>query len=266
LRKEAKKAVKNPESVQKGPGPAESGIGVYAESSLHASLKLLVAETGDRFEVRVAGKVADILKTTGDIVEIQTQAFAKLKSKLTAFCPGHRVSVVYPIASERIIITLDPETGDVLSKRRSPKRGKIEDVFEELVYYPDMLSVPGLSLEILLVRLEEVRIKDGKGSWRRKGISIHDKRLVDVSERRILKKTADILALLPGKLPAEYTSADIAELLGRNIRFGGAVAYVLARSGLSEIAGKRGRLILYRLRKGAGKSRPLASKRKKAIY
>jgi hypothetical protein len=265
LRKDAKKASENLGSPQRALAPDENGIGVYAESSLHASLKLFVAEPGDRFEVRVAGKVADILRTSGDIAEIQTQAFGKLKSKLTAFCPEHRVNVVYPIAIERIIFTLDPKTGDVLSKRKSPKRGKIEDVFEELVYYPDILSVSGVSLEILLVHLEEVRIKDGRGSWRRKGVSIHDKRLVDVEERRILKKPADILSLLPAELPNEFTSADIAEILGRNRRFGGAVAYVLSHSGLSDAAGKRGRLILYRLKKRAGKSRPLASKRKKAI-
>jgi hypothetical protein len=265
LRKEAKKTDGNTESVSDTLITDETGIGVYAESSLHASLKLLVAEPGDRFEVRVAGKVADILKPSGDIVEIQTQAFGKLRSKLTAFRPEHRVKVVYPIAIERIIFTLDPKTGDVLSRRKSPKRGKIEDIFEELVYYPDILSISGLSLEILLVHLEEVRIKDGRGSWRRKGVSIHDKRLVDVEERRILKKPADILSLLPPDLPGEFTSADIAGLLGRNRRLGGAVAYVLARSGLSEAVGKQGRLILYRLKKRAGRSRPLASKTKKAI-
>jgi len=236
----------------------EPGIGVYAESSLHASLKLFLAEPGDSFEVKVRGKVADILKASGEIVEIQTGAFAKLKPKMAAFSPHHPVKVVYPIAKERIIITLDPDTGDELSRRKSPKRGKVEDIFNELVHFPELLAYPGLSLEIVFVTLEEIRVRDGQGSWRRRGVSIHDRRLIGVTERQSLDRPRDILKLLPGPLPEEFTSADIARVSGKTSRFGGVVAYVLSRAGLSEPIGKRGRSFLYRL-----KDRPAAKRRGK---
>ncbi len=219
-------------------------------------MKLAVAEPGDSFEVKVAGKVADILRPSGEIVEIQTKAFTRLKAKLEAFCPAHSVRIVYPLIEEKTIINLDPEDGSILSRRKSQKRGRIEDVFEEFVHFPDLLAYPGLRLDIYGVKVDEIRIRDGRGSWRRQGVSIHDRRLLD---RRILvslERPRDILRLIPAPLPPEFTSADVARIMDRTRRFGTMVCYVLARAGLSESIGKKGRALNYRLKKKPrGKSR-----------
>jgi hypothetical protein len=57
--------------------------------------------------------------------------------------------------------------GDV--RRKSPKRGRLEDLFWELVSIPQLLSNPNFSLEVLMIRGEEVRRYEGKRAWRRRG-------------------------------------------------------------------------------------------------
>jgi len=67
-----------------------------------------------------------------------------------------------------------PDGITTLGRRRSPKKGSIFEVFKELVSIPSLIAKAGFSLEVLLIREEEFRCDDGKGSWRRKGKSICD--------------------------------------------------------------------------------------------
>ena len=50
---------------------------------------------------------------------------------------------------------------------------------------PSLLTHPNLRLEVLLVVEEEVRLCGWAGSWRRNGVSIIDRRLMDVVESRV---------------------------------------------------------------------------------
>ena len=52
-------------------------------------------------------------------------------------------------------VAADGET--VLERRRSPKHGAFVDIFDELVHFPQLVAHPNLTLEILLVRQEEIR-------------------------------------------------------------------------------------------------------------
>ena len=53
--------------------------------------------------------------------------------------------------------------------QKSPKRGTLEDLFEELVSFPRLLLSPHFSLEVLLILEEETRFHDKSRSWRRRG-------------------------------------------------------------------------------------------------
>ncbi len=133
----------------------EPHIGTLNEKPLHAALKDWIAEPGDRFEVRVGPFVADIVRGPL-IIEVQTGSTFPLKRKLRYLLASHAVRVVLPIAQRKTIISVD-DSGTVTSKRLSPKRGDLLDVFNGLVNLWEFLGDANLSIEALLIHVEEVR-------------------------------------------------------------------------------------------------------------
>ena len=108
-----------------------AGIGTLGEKSLHAILKNYFEPAGENQETRVGGFVADIVGSEG-IFEIQTKGFDKLRKKLAAFLPVCPVTVVYPVAQLKWVNWVDPSSGEVVARNRSPRRGQAADVFYEL--------------------------------------------------------------------------------------------------------------------------------------
>lgn len=64
---------------------------------------------------------ADIYNEHG-IIEIQTRQLNKLRDKLSVFLNEYQVRVVYPMPYEKYLSWIEPETGDITSRRKSPKR------------------------------------------------------------------------------------------------------------------------------------------------
>ena len=224
--------------------PAGHSIGTVRETSLHAALKEWYAGSGDLLEACVDGFLVDILR--GDLlIEIQTRGFVKLKHKLAVLTVQHPVRLVYPIAQERWILHVGADGCNPLSRRKSPKRGRVEQLFAELVSFPQLLAHPNFSIEVLLTRDEEIRRHDGRGSWRHREWSIHDRRLLDVVERVVFSSPSDLRGLLPSSLPQPFTSGELAAALGLRRRLAQAMVYCLHRMGLLGVAGKRGRGRLY---------------------
>ncbi len=220
-----------------------NGIGTHRETSLHADLKAWCAEDGDQIEAVVDGYIIDVVR--GDLlIEVQTRGFAALTAKLTALLESHPVRLVHPIARERWIVRVSAD-GEILGRRKSPKRGRVEQVFAELVRFPSLIHHPRFALDVLLTREEEVRCDDGRGSWRRKGWSIVDRRLLGVDERIRLEDVGDLRALLPSGLPQPFTTLDLAEGLGVPRRLAQQMAYCLREMGAIEAVGRRGRSLLY---------------------
>jgi hypothetical protein len=103
---------------------------------------------GDRIEQVVDGFVVDLVR--GDLlVEIQTGSFAPLRRKLELLTRQHRVRLVAPLPLVRTIIRLSDQ-GELLSARPSPRRGRVEDIFNRLVSIPSLLCHPHFELELLL--------------------------------------------------------------------------------------------------------------------
>ncbi len=221
------------------------GIGTLGEKSLHAHLKLWYAQPGDLSEVVVDGLVIDIVR--GEmLVEIQTRNFSAMRRKLARLLPRHRLHLIHPIAQQKWIVR---ETGDgrFIQRRKSPKRGRIEDVFRELVRIPDFLTHPNLSLEVLFTQEEEIWRDDGKGSWRRKRWSIHDRRLLAVVDNAIFANPADYLSLLPASLPRPFSNRELATALDLRLNLAQKMTYTLRRAGLLEVVGKQGNTFLYEI-------------------
>jgi hypothetical protein len=99
---------------------------------------------------------------------------------------------------------------------------------------------------VIFVHEEEVLVNDGIGSWRRKRWSILDRRLLDVTERRVFKRLNDYLGLLPDDLPAEFTVQNLVKASGLRVVLARRMIYTLTKMGVTEEVGKNGRAKLYR--------------------
>ncbi|MEZ4707479.1 MAG: hypothetical protein R3A44_09750 [Caldilineaceae bacterium] len=214
------------------------------EKALHAELKSWYADAGDQFEQKVGRYFIDIVQSH-QLVEIQTRNLGALKSKLTQLAQKHTVRLVHPIAQEKWIVKLPANADESESRRKSPKRGDLVDLFGELVAFPTMLHLENLSLEVLLIREEEVRRHEANRAWRRRGWVTHERRLLAVVERRVFHTPAELAMLLPAGLDAEFTSADLARALGKPVRLAQQMIYCLREAGQLTEVGKRGRAKLY---------------------
>ena len=224
-----------------------SGIGLLNEKPLHASLKQWYAQPGDRFEVPVDGFVIDIVRDDL-LIEIQTRNFGAIKSKLTSLVLSHRVRLIYPVVQEKWIVKEAKDHRSGITRRKSPKRGRWEDLFEELVSIPHLLSHPNFSLEVLMIREEEVRRYEGKRKWRTRGWVIEGRRLLEVVDQRLFGASTDWLRFLPDGL-GSFTTIDLATQIETRRELAQKMAYCLRESRMIELIGRRGRANLYRVSK-----------------
>jgi hypothetical protein len=178
-------------------------------------------------------------------VEIQTRNFAAIKRKLAKLTVRHPVRLVYPIAQEKWIIRLAEGRHGQFSRRKSPKRGAIEHVFEELVSFPELLLNPNFSIELLLIQEEEVRRYDATRKWRRKGWVTYQRQLLQVMEQRLFQVPADMGALVPSTLAEPFTTFDLALAIAKPRRLAQKMVYCLRLMGCITPTGKRGNAILY---------------------
>ena len=220
-------------------------IGTLQETSLHHELKNWCARPGDRLEVVVDGYEIDVVGQDR-LIEVQTGNFGAMKGKLKALLPDHQVQLVYPIARERWVCRVDRRDRPV-SRRKSPKRGRMEDLFGELMRLPEEAVHENFSLRVLLTQEEVVWRDDGRGSWRRKGWSVADRRLLAVVDERLFEDVEAYLSLLPAELPAPFTNKELAESLKLQRPQATKMTYCLRRMGLLEQVGKRGRFNLYQV-------------------
>lgn len=219
-------------------------IGILNEKPLHEALKRWYAKTGDRFEVPVNGSVVDIVR--GDfLIEIQTRNFSAIKRKLKKLLENHPVQLVYPIPREKWIVRLSDDGGGALSRRRSPKRGAYEHVFEELIRLPELFLNPHFSMVLLLIEEEEVRRYDGIRGWRRRGWVTEERRLLQVVDNRLLSSPSDLLAYVPGNLAEPFSVTELAAVGNYPRRLAQKMVYCLRSAGCLCATGKRGNAILY---------------------
>jgi hypothetical protein len=221
-------------------------IGVMREGPLHAAVKALLAEPGDRLEVPVGLFVIDLVRADGELVEVQTGSFSALGRKLDALLDEHRMRIVHPIAAERRIVRVD-EHGQVLGARRSPKRATAVALFDQLVAFPSLLTHPNLTLEALLLREDHIRRPQPvivRGRTRDPG----ERRLVEILDRVSLHTPQDVVAALPA-LPLEpFSARELAACLGCSGRLAQRALYCLRSIGIVERAGRRGHAPLHALK------------------
>lgn len=222
----------------------DSRIGTLAEKSLHASLKDWYARPSDRVERIVDGFHIDIIRSDL-LIEIQTANFSSIRHKLRKLTEKYRTHLVYPIAHEKWIVRLASNGKTQLGRRKSPKRDNIFHLFQELVSIPELIMHPNFSLEVLMIQEEEIRCDDGKGSWRRKGLSIADRCLIKVLSKHLFTDPPDFLSLIPPNINEPYSTEQLAESINQPRWVAQKMAYCLRSMEVIEIVGKKGNSLLY---------------------
>ena len=223
-----------------------NSIGMRNESSLHIQMKQWCFKDGDKVEVPIKGYIIDIVRENL-LIEIQTKNFSAMKRKLKDLLSEYQVRVIHPIAATRHITYLiaDCEGNTHYTTRKSPKKGVLLDVFNELIGITDFLDNLNLEIEVLLIHEEEFRCNDGKGSWKRKGASITDRKFNAVQESYIFKNKQDYIDILPSNLPELFTTKSLAKALGIKVNTSRKIVYCLKKiNGIIQV-GKEGNMLVY---------------------
>ncbi len=214
------------------------------EGPLHAALKAMLVRPGDRVEVAVGRFVIDVVRADGELIEVQTGGFGPLSAKLDDLLDGHRVRIVHPVAARRRIVRVD-QHGEVLSIRRSPKRGTAIDVFDRLVAFPSLLTHPNLTVEVLLLGEDHIRAV-GPVTAGRRTRDPGERHLREVLDRIELRDAHDVRRMLP-PLPREpFSTRELASVLGCSMLLAQRTVYCLRAIEIIEASGKRGRTPLHR--------------------
>lgn len=220
------------------------GIGTLSEKTVHAILKSYYEPDEDRQEIPIENYVADIY-TGGEIIEIQTRQFNRMRDKLTAFLPLYPVTIVYPIPREKWIIWIDEESGELSKKRKSPVKGNPYFVFPELYKIKMFLKDPNLKLKLVLLDMEEYKLLNGWSRDRKKGSSRYDRIPTELAEEIEISCLRDYMQFVPYELEGEFTSREFAKAAHIPVSLAQTTLNILYYVGTVTRTGKKGNQYLY---------------------
>lgn len=218
------------------------------ETSLHRQLKELYADGDAEQEARLGSYRIDVI--AGDeLVEIQHGSLAAIRDKVGNLVKRHRMLIVKPLVIRKRIVKQDAKSGNVVSRRLSPKRGSVLDLFHELIYFTRVYPHKNLVLEVPLVDIEEWRYP-GHGRrrrWRRNDHVVEDQKLLEVRQIHRFRTSRDLTELIPSDLPSPFHTGHLAESLGVDRWVAQRVAYCLREMNAVAEIGKDRNTRLYQL-------------------
>lgn len=192
---------------------------LYAEKRLHRILKDFISEDAEAQEVSVGRYTADLL-AGGEITEIQTRSLRPLLPKLTYYLEetDYRVTVLHPILAEKTLIRAERDTGEVLSVKKSPKKGRIFDGLAELYWLSPLLPNERLTVRFPLLRADEVRYSE-RVRYRKSGAYEAELFPREWLDEAVLQAGEDYRIFLP-EGTSDFTAAEYAKwshLRGRKL-------------------------------------------------
>ena len=222
------------------------GIGTLGEKTLHAVLKNYYESDKSCQEVKLGSFYADIAKN-GKVIEIQTGSFNKLRKKLDFFLISHEVTVVYPIAAVKYVCWIDPETGALISRRRSPKQGTVSDSLKELYYIREFLGDPNLKIRLVMLEVDEYKLLDGYGRDRKNRATKYERVPTDILEEIELSDKRDFMMLLPSGLESPFTAKDFMKASKFSSKASYAAIKLLLTLGIISPAESKNRAAVYEI-------------------
>lgn len=216
------------------------------ETSLHRQLKSYYAPNADCVEITLGSYRIDAVD--GDrLIEIQHGSLGAIRDKVKCLLEDYDVHVVKPIAQRKYLIKRQKKNGETISARYSPRRGTIFDLFDDMVHFTNVFPHPRLTLEVAMTIQEEHRIARKPRRWKGKDYRVQDRVLRSVEEQIQFNTTADLLKLIPGKLPSPFHTKDLAKAAGIQRWLAQKMAYCLRNTGAIVLAGKEKNSLLYEI-------------------
>lgn len=219
-------------------------------TSLHNQLKLHYVEDTSRHEVDLGNYRIDAIDADDRLIEVQCASLLAIRDKVRDLTQTHKVIVVKPLVARKKLLKKARRNGKVVSRRYSPNRETLANVFEELVHFTKAFPHPNLQLDVLLTEQEEVRVPAKRKTWRRKH-SVQDRTLIEVMETHSLTSAADLWTVLNLDVPDLFTTADLAAGGDMPRWLAQKAAYCFREMNYIEACGKQGNAIQYRVSENA---------------
>ena len=230
------------------------GIGLLAEKRLHSVLKRWMYDDLAAHEIRVFDRegnksrfVADVLTPEGEIFEIQTADLYPMRKKIEFYMEqtDHPVTVVHPLIAQKHVSWMDPESGEVGRRRKSPLHDTPLTGLAQLKPFTDYLGNSRFTLIFPFLSLDEYRLLDGWGRNKKRGSHRYELFPLGLEDTLILSQKQDYLDLFPCDLPTPFT----AKSFGEHTRLGGYALYdvlaVFESLGVIRRCGKERRATLF---------------------
>ena len=217
------------------------------ETSLHQQLKRCYADGDANTEVVVGKYRIDAIRDE-ELIEVQCASLSAIRDKCRHLLKRHPLRVVKPVVSRIRIVKLDKPNGTISSRRMSPARGSVLDVFDELIYFTRVFPHPNLAIEVPLVEIEEWRYP-GHGRRRRRRERDHqveDRKLLSIVETHRFDTAEDLGRLVPDGMPSPFHTGHLAATLGIDRWDAQRIAYCFRKMGTARQVGKQGNARLYK--------------------
>jgi hypothetical protein len=233
------------------------------ETSLHRELKRLYAGPEGRTEVRVGRFRVDAVVEDDrgeELIEIQHGPLSVIRDKIQQLTKRRRVRIVKPIIGRKRLIKRECRGGPIVSQRLSPRRGRLLELFDELVYFTRAFPHRNLVIDAVLVDVEEWRIPPDPAKRRRRyrqRFTMEDQRLTAIQQTICIERADDLRQLIDCNLPTPFHTAELAAGLSIQRWVAQRIAYVLREAGATEAVGKQRGSWLYQWR-GPAKRRQAA--------
>lgn len=222
----------------------DGGFGTLNERTLHSAVKAYIEPDRAFREVAFGGFIADIFRD-GAITEVQTGSVTPLVKKLLRLPPEVPVTIALPIVREKTICMID-ENGELISRRRSPKKGSFAESFYQL---PRLLPLAGrdqLWLRLILLDADEYRSTLPVQRIGRRDCRRIDRIPTCIVEDRTLAFPGELAGLLP-ELPPVFTREELKRATRLSDRGMSGGLSALIKLGVVEQTGKDGRKNLYHI-------------------
>lgn len=165
-------------------------------------------------EIEIGRYVADVCdgKT---IYEIQTGSLYPLKAKIKYYMENtaYDVMIIHPIISERMLVWLDPQSGETVGKpRRSSKHEGIFDMLSEMLYLKEYIDNERVIFCFPVMTLTEERVLNGWSKDGKKGAEHSDKLPREIVEVKLIENASNIKNEIADSIPEKLTREELSHL------------------------------------------------------
>lgn len=223
-------------------------IGLLQEHTLHRVLKFYLSSDEANHEIKIGKMFADVL-IDNKIYEVQTKAFNAMRNKLDNFLPNYDVTIVYPVAYIKKIYMTNLY-GEILSEKKSPKKGQPLEIFFELYKIKSYLKHDNLHFKIIMLDLDEYRIPTEKKRWHSKGYERENQIPNEIINIYDINKPTDFINILNEyNIPLNFDSKEFSKATKLTIKRGTTALNVLTYLEVVERIGKKGNSYIYKINK-----------------